>query len=182
MRYDINIGDRHTFGCPVFVLDHRLQGGPGGPPTWDLRARVGIYLGRSPFHANNVALVPNPRTGHISPQYHVVFDEDFTIVPFMSSGTVPPNWAELVKLSTECATYENYKLSDSWTSEWQVPGADDGDFISDVDDKPKGTSPLVIQEEIPNNQDLNLLLVSVGEILNQVSDTLFGTTDSIAGI
>ena len=91
MRYDINVGDRHTFGCPVFVLDHRLQGGPGGPPKWDPRACVGIYLGRSPFHANNVALVLNPRTGHISPQYHVVFDDDFTTVPFMSSGTVPPN-------------------------------------------------------------------------------------------
>ena len=129
-----------------------------------------------------MALVLNPRTGHISPQYHVVFDDDFTTVPFMSSGTIPPNWAELVKLSTECATYENYKLSDSWTSEWQVPGADDRDFISEVDDKPKGTPPLVTQEEIPNNQDSNPLLVNGGEICNQGSDTLFGTTGSIPGI
>ena len=106
----------------------------------------------------------------------------FTTVTFMSSGTVPPNWAELVNLSPKCTTYENYKLSNGWTSEWQVPGADDGDFVSDVDDKPKGIPPLVTQEEIPNNQDSNPLVVCGGDIRNQGSDTLFGTTDSIAGI
>ena len=68
----------HTFGCPVYVLDARLQdaGGPG-PPTWDPRARLGIYLGHSPSHAGSVALVLNPRTGLVSPQFHVVIDDMF---------------------------------------------------------------------------------------------------------
>ena len=57
VRTTIDIRDFHTFGCPTFVLDHRLQGGVGGPPKWDPRARVGIYLGRSVFHAGNAALV-----------------------------------------------------------------------------------------------------------------------------
>ena len=53
----------HTFGCPIYVLDARLQlaGGPG-PPKWDPRARLGIYVGHSPHHSGSVALVLNPKT------------------------------------------------------------------------------------------------------------------------
>jgi hypothetical protein len=39
-----------------------------------------------------VALVYNPSTGHVSPQFHVVFDGDFTTVPYMEAGTISPNW------------------------------------------------------------------------------------------
>jgi hypothetical protein len=67
----------HTFGCPAYVLDARLQdAGGAGPPKWDPRARLGIYLGHSPSHAGSVALVLNPRTGLVSPQFHVVIDDD----------------------------------------------------------------------------------------------------------
>ena len=58
----------HTFGCSVFVLDSRLQSSSVGPPKWDPRTRLGIYVGRSPYHAGSVALVLNPRTGYVSPQ------------------------------------------------------------------------------------------------------------------
>eukprot|EP00957_Ditylum_brightwellii_P194325 14799366-Ditylum_brightwellii.AAC.1 len=61
----------HTWGCPIFALDRRSQSGTGiGPPKWDPKARAGIYLGHSPFHAGNVALVFNLQTGHVSLQYH----------------------------------------------------------------------------------------------------------------
>ena len=63
----------HVFGSPCFVLDSRLQSGIAGPPKWEPRSRLGIYVGHSPSHAGSVALVLNPRTGHVSPQYHVVF-------------------------------------------------------------------------------------------------------------
>ena len=36
--------------------------------------KSGIYLGHSPYHIGSVALVLNPETGHVSPQFHVVFD------------------------------------------------------------------------------------------------------------
>eukprot|EP00957_Ditylum_brightwellii_P044675 3386972-Ditylum_brightwellii.AAC.1 len=94
------MADEHTWGCPVYVLDHRLQDRSGGIPKWDPRARVGINLGRSSVHAGNVHLILNPRTGHVSPQFHVVFDDDFSTVPFLRDGTVPPFWAELVKTNT----------------------------------------------------------------------------------
>ena len=84
------------------------------PPKWDPRSRLGIYVGRSPFHAGNVALVLNPQTGHISPQYHVVFDDTFSTVPFLRSGEEPPNWVELVRTSSEKVTTEAYEVADHW--------------------------------------------------------------------
>ena len=80
----------HTFGCPVYILDARLQsaGGPG-PPKWDPRSCLGIYVGHSLLLAGSVALVLNPKTGLVLPQYHVVFDDNFSTVPNLWSGIVP---------------------------------------------------------------------------------------------
>ena len=86
----------HTFGCHWYVLDSLLQTNPKGIPKWDPQAQLGIYFGRSPDHTINVALVLNPKTGLVSPQYHVVFDDDFTMVPHLRKGTVLPNWERLV--------------------------------------------------------------------------------------
>ena len=69
----------HPFGCPVYVLDNNLQSGKS-LPKWKPRARVGIYLGQSREHASNVSYVLNPSTDHISPQYHVIYDDDFATV------------------------------------------------------------------------------------------------------
>ena len=82
----------HMLFCPVYVLDARSQsvGGPG-PPKWEPRSCIGVYLGHSPFHAGSVALVFNSRTGRVSPQYHVVFDDTFSTVPYMNAGTEPPH-------------------------------------------------------------------------------------------
>ena len=63
-------------------------------------------------------MVLNPRTGHKSPQYHVVFNDNFTTVSSMREEVLPPSWAALVRLSSECATRENYNTSDTWTSDW----------------------------------------------------------------
>ncbi len=60
---------------------------------------MGIYVERSPSHASNIALILNPRTGHISPQFHVVFDDDFTTVQYLCTGMVPPQWVDLVRSS-----------------------------------------------------------------------------------
>ena len=71
---------QHTFGCPVYVLDAPLQSGLGTKPKWSERSRVGAYLGHSSNHAQSVALVLNLKTGHVSPQFHVVFDDSFQTV------------------------------------------------------------------------------------------------------
>ena len=59
----IKLNDFHTFGCTCYVIDSCLQTNPKGVPKWEPRARLGIYLGRSPAHASRVALVLNPNTG-----------------------------------------------------------------------------------------------------------------------
>ena len=35
----------HTFGCPCYIFDSRLQTNLKGVPKWEPRARLGIYLG-----------------------------------------------------------------------------------------------------------------------------------------
>jgi hypothetical protein len=73
------ISDFRVFGCPVFVLDKRLQDGDS-LPKWRARCWSGVYVGHSMQHAGNVPLVYNPVTTHVSPQYHITFDDMFTTV------------------------------------------------------------------------------------------------------
>jgi hypothetical protein len=73
-----------------------------------------VYLGHSPFHAGSVALVYNPSIGHVSPKYHVVFDDDFTMVPYMEAGTIPPHWSDLVYSSSELASKHALNLAKAW--------------------------------------------------------------------
>jgi hypothetical protein len=120
----------HVFGSPCFALDSRLQSGIAGPPKWEPRSRLGIYVGHSPSHAGSVALVLNPRTGHVLPQYHVVFDDLFTTVAYMKKSEVPPNWTILVSKS-ERATEEDHDLAKTWL----FPEADSGDIAMQTNTK-----------------------------------------------
>ena len=69
----------HVWGCPTFVLDARLQDGKK-IPKWNRRARLGQFLGYSDEHSSLVANVRHLKTGHVSPQYHCVFDDLFQTV------------------------------------------------------------------------------------------------------
>ena len=95
----------HAFGCPTYVLDNALQSGQGAP-KWRERARLGVYLGPSPNHARSVALVLNPRTGHVSPQFHVKFDDFFETVQSKSTDldTPDPAWKYLSGFATKKGT------------------------------------------------------------------------------
>ena len=46
----------HVWGCPVFVLEPKLQSGKK-LPKWNKRARMGQFLGFSREHSSTVALV-----------------------------------------------------------------------------------------------------------------------------
>jgi hypothetical protein len=126
----INTSNFLTFGCPCYVFDHWLQSGTGKIPKWEPRTWMGIYVGRSPSHASNVALILNPCTGHVSPQFHVVYDDDFTTVPYLWTATVPPHWYELVRASSTIALYTEHEV-ETWQS---IPELDvkPGDFTSDT--------------------------------------------------
>ena len=90
------------------------------------------YLGRSPSHASNVALVLNPKTGLVSPQYHVVFDDDFTTVPHLRKGTMPSNWETLVKNSREKSTDEFYDLTKTWLEPEADEAAGEVPVVTDI--------------------------------------------------
>ena len=110
--HHLNMKDFHTWGCPCYVLDKALQTGSMNP-KWDWRVRLGIYLGHSPCHAGSVALVLNPKMLHISPQFHVVFEYNFSTVPYLSNSDIPPSWKELVR-KTESSSADIYDISQQW--------------------------------------------------------------------
>jgi hypothetical protein len=78
----------HAFGCPCYVLDPVLQDGKK-LPKWVPRTRHGQYLGVSREHTCTIGHNRNARTGHISPQFHVVYDDLFTMVPNVDDPVLP---------------------------------------------------------------------------------------------
>ncbi len=52
----IKVSNFHTFGNPCYVLDQCLQSGASMILKWEPRARMGIYVGRSPLHASMLPL------------------------------------------------------------------------------------------------------------------------------
>ena len=85
----------HHFGCPVYVLDEPLQKAGGIHHKWTERSKVGIYLGRSPQHAQSVALVLSLTTGLVSPQFHLTFDPSFQTIKKSFDGQSPKSlWQE----------------------------------------------------------------------------------------
>jgi hypothetical protein len=67
----------------------------------------------------------NPRTLHVSPQYHVVFDDTFSTVPFLRSGEIPPHWKEMVLNNCESVTNEKFELANIWATEDGTDTVDD---------------------------------------------------------
>jgi hypothetical protein len=74
--YDV-LHNARVWGCPVYVLNPKLQDGRK-LPKWSMRSRQGMFVGPSPDHASTVGNVLNLQTGSVSPQYHVVYDEQYS--------------------------------------------------------------------------------------------------------
>ena len=92
----VTLKHQYTWGCPVYVIEARLQNANiHGLPKWDIRLCTVIYLGHSHFHSRLVALILNPLTGTVSPQYYVVFHDGFLTFLFMLEGSISLNWVEL---------------------------------------------------------------------------------------
>jgi hypothetical protein len=103
---------------------------PRNEPKWEPPAKMGVYVGRSQSHAANVSLILNPQSGHVSPQFQVVYNDEFTTVPYLHNATVPPHWAELVKASLTIELYIEQQVGT-----WQMLpelDAEIGDFTSDT--------------------------------------------------
>jgi hypothetical protein len=46
---------------------------------WWPHPKISVYLGKSQRHARSISLVLNPKTGDVSPQFHVKYDDTFKI-------------------------------------------------------------------------------------------------------
>ena len=124
-----------VFGCPTYVLDPRLQDGKK-IPKWEPRSRKGQFLGFSKEHASTVGLIRNVRTGYISPQFHVVYDEDFTTVASDNTLDLSEQWIELFLNSRE-----HYLESHDESADGPLPELDI-DYRPD-DEQSKQGEPLV---------------------------------------
>ena len=95
IRVGAKLRQMHTFACPVFALHNTLASG-GTIPKWSPRARLGLNLGPSPYHARNVNLVLNLSTGLVSPQYHVTYDDFFETTRYAENDAqVSSTWQQL---------------------------------------------------------------------------------------
>ena len=69
----------HVWGCPVFVLDPCLQDGKK-IPKWNRHAQLAQFVGFSPKHSTLVANVRHLQTNHVSPQFHLIQDDNFETI------------------------------------------------------------------------------------------------------
>ena len=115
----------HTFACPVFALQNELASG-NTLPKWSPRARLGLDLGQSPNHAQNVYLVLNLTTGLVSPQFHVKFDDLFETTRYaqLDSGAFS-TWKQLAGLrrADNTPSPANDGITGSVQQEVQLPSA-----------------------------------------------------------
>ena len=111
----------HVWGAPVYVLDPKLQQGKK-LPRWQPRSRRGIFVGFSNDHSSDVPLVLNLTTGSISPQYHVVFDDEFSTVPSIDVNEDPPTfWNDLDLESQSQRIYLDPESPHQLHEEWLTP-------------------------------------------------------------
>jgi hypothetical protein len=144
-----HISTARVWGCPAYVLDPKLQDGKK-IPKWDPRARRGMFVGRSPAHSNTVGCILNLRTGSVSPQYHVVYDDLFSTVPNGETGGIvddmpfnPQTWQKIVESGVERRIDEVEEASSGtpyvpsldreWLSEDELPpAATNDDYRNDI--------------------------------------------------
>ena len=74
--HDTSLLNLRIWGVPSWVLDPQLQDGHR-LPKFSRRSHCGMYLGSSPVHSDTIGRILNLKTGHVSPQFHVVYDEKF---------------------------------------------------------------------------------------------------------
>ena len=84
----------------MYVLSDKGQQYAKSIPKWTERSRVGVYLGHLPQHARSVGLVLNLATGHMSPQFHCVYDDQFLTV-WAGVGKIKSKWQSLARLATK---------------------------------------------------------------------------------
>jgi hypothetical protein len=172
-----NVKHWKPFGCPIYVLDTAIQSGRGIHHKWKQRSRVGIYLGRSPQHGRNVALVLDRNTGLVSPQFHVSFDPGFYTV-------------KQDKFDTLWQTKAGFVLNSSTkkTQTKQIPSDSDRSIkrkhIGDVQ-QPEGADPKRLKTSSKDHQHPPESFArsdAIGNVREQHNPESFTQSDAIGNV
>jgi hypothetical protein len=78
-RSKLDQTDMHPLLCPVYVLDRRMQEGTS-PPKWTKQTTQKVCVGHLHHNSKSVPMVWYPKTKLVSPQFHVMFDDNFDTV------------------------------------------------------------------------------------------------------
>jgi hypothetical protein len=143
----------HPWGCPAYVLDPKLQDGKK-LPKWSPRSRQGKFVGISKEHASTVALVLNPSTKRISPQFHVLFDDFFSTVRSVDDTSAPvltsTDWDSFLEMKGTEVFYDESEIDHipPISNEWLEPEE------IQARRQPQSQQPLRQRENTPNIIDL----------------------------
>ena len=96
-------------------------------------------------------MVLNPETGHSSTQLHMVFDDEFSTVPFMREDTILPNWTDLVYHISQIGAPYNIDLEDTW-------------FTPYIEEYPSKTSTHVPRVAKENNRNITTSSQSIKQV------------------
>ena len=81
----------YTWNSLIYILDAVNQSGGIGTPKFDPISHVDIYLDCSPYYGGTVALVLNMTSDLVSPQHHVVFDNELSTMSYLKLSMILPN-------------------------------------------------------------------------------------------
>jgi len=102
-----NAKHAHTFGCPDYILNCRMQDGHK-IPNWEECSQVGVYLGPSWAYAKLVGLILSLTTGLVSPQFHACYDNSFESVKRLKLSDL--QWQVPLHRGPYCGPYDQCPL------------------------------------------------------------------------
>lgn len=184
----------HVFGCPCYVLNPKLVAG-GQIPKWDPRSRQGKFVGYSKQHSSSAGLILNPRSGYISTQFHVLYDDEFSSVSGCDDAQrlqlEDVDWASLIQ--RQGGSEQSYDegdidlvpdhLDDSWLTPDEI-NAKHNNVNNDPSQVIFRQPPAVVRNDpvdiiIINNQNNNEELLSVpSEIIVESSTPASSSSSS----
>jgi hypothetical protein len=116
-----SLQDFRVFGSPAYVLCKELQDGTK-VGKWSSRSWQGIYIGHSSCHSGSIPLIYNPTTTHISPQYHIIYNDFFQTVSDTMGKTLDNHLDHLFGTSAHWSyqdpySDEPYTFDSFWSNE-----------------------------------------------------------------
>ena len=117
-----------------------------------------MYLGASAAHSSTVGCILNLKTGHVSPQYHVVYDELFTSVQGELINQVfdAHHWQELIDFGGEEHLMDPTVGADDCVPFKELYNVFIPDLVQSNDDSSVSSKTMVSEGEDDENDDFSI--------------------------